>query len=316
MSWRLSTLLRLAVALAVGAFVLKQANPPDALAALRQASPAWLAGAALLVIADRTLMAYRWMALVGANDRPPFWRLLRIFFESSFIGAFLPSVGGDVARAWSLSRDGVAGSRSVASVLMDRLLGVVSILLSGAVGLILAPAVFDRAVLALSIAALSAACVVAMLLVFSRTADRIAKSALTWVRPERLARALHRLLDALQNYRGQSGALVLVLLASIAVQLLRVLQAWMLGRSLGLDVPFEIYLAYIPIILLVMMLPITVSGIGTGNWAFVFLFGQAGVAAADAFALSVLFLLLGVVGTIPGGVLYVLPRSQRRSGSG
>jgi uncharacterized protein (TIRG00374 family) len=306
---RSSTLLRLVVALVITGLVLSYADPAQALDALRRVSWVWLAGAFVLVIADRALMAYRWMALLGASTRPPFWRMLRIFFESSFVGAFLPSVGGDVARAWALSRDGVAGAQSVASVLMDRLLGVVSILMAGAVGLALAPRVFDRSVLLISVAVLSLACLTALLLVFSRTADRMAKSSIGWVRPASLGRMLHRVLGALQDYRGRSQTLVLVLVASIAVQLLRIVQAWMLGRGLGIAAPFELYLACIPIVLLVMMLPISVSGLGTGNVAFVLLFGQSGVSAADAFALSVLFLLLGVAGTLPGGVLYVLPRN-------
>lgn len=313
MSRRLSTLLRLVVAIGIATLVLYQSNPADAFTALRQVSAAWLAGAAALVIADRALMAYRWIALLGSGDRPPFARMLRIFFESSFVGAFLPSVGGDVARAWKLAHDGVSGSRSVASVLMDRLLGVISILMSGAVGIALAPAVFDRSVLIVSVGLLSLACVGALLLVFSRTVDRLAKASLVWVPSAWVARSLHRLLDALQGYRHQSRALVMVLGASIVVQVLRVAQAWMLGRGLAMTVPFEVYLAYIPIILLVMMLPITVSGIGTGNLAFVFLFTQAGVPASSAFALSVLFLLLGVAGMLPGGVLYALPRRVTES---
>jgi hypothetical protein len=36
----------------------------------------------------------------------------------------------------------------------------------------------------------------------------------------------------------------------------------------------------------------------------VWLFAESGVAAADAFALSVLFVALGVVGNLPGAVLY------------
>jgi uncharacterized protein (TIRG00374 family) len=191
---------------------------------------------------------------------------------------------------------------------------VISILMSGAVWIAVAPAVFDRSILLSSVALLSIACAAALLLVFSRTADRVAKSCLVWVPSAWVARSLHRLLDALQSYRDQSRALALVLAASVVVQVLRVAQAWMLGRGLAIAVPFEIYLAYIPIILLVMMLPITVSGIGTGNLAFVFLFAQAGVPAASAFALSVLFLLLGLAGMLPGGVLYALPRGTRSAG--
>jgi hypothetical protein len=85
---------------------------------------------------------------------------------------------------------------------------------------------------------------------------------------------------------------------------LRIVQTWMLGLSLGLDAGFVVYLVYIPVILVVMMLPISVSGIGTGQAAFVWLFAASGVSSADAFALSVLFVALGAVGNLPGGMLY------------
>ena len=94
--------------------------------------------------------------------------------------------------------------------------------------------------------------------------------------------------------------------ASVAVQVLRILQAWLLGRSLGLDVPLTSYFAFIPIILLVMLLPITVNGFGVSQWAFVWMFTRVGVSEANAFALSVLFVALGLVGNLPGGLIYAL----------
>jgi hypothetical protein len=101
--------------------------------------------------------------------------------------------------------------------------------------------------------------------------------------------------------------MVSVLAASAVVQVLRVLEAWTLGLSLGLPAGLEVYFALVPVILLVILLPITVNGIGTSQAAFVWLFGRAGVEAPDAFALSVLFLALGVIGNLPGAVLYAFP---------
>ena len=90
------------------------------------------------------------------------------------------------------------------------------------------------------------------------------------------------------------------------MQAARILQAWCLGRALGIDLPLPTYFAFMPVILLVMQLPITVNGFGTTQIAFERLFVPAGVAAAPAFALSILFLALGIVGSLPGGVLYAL----------
>ena len=95
-----------------------------------------------------------------------------------------------------------------------------------------------------------------------------------------------------------------MLTGSLAVQLLRITQAWMLGLALGIPAGFLAYLVYVPVILLVMLLPITINGLGTSQAAFVWLFAASGVSREDAFALSVLFLALGTVGNLPGGILY------------
>jgi hypothetical protein len=89
------------------------------------------------------------------------------------------------------------------------------------------------------------------------------------------------------------------------VQGLRVLQTFYLGLALGLTVPLWVYFAFVPIILLVVLMPVTVNGIGTTQAAFVWLFGRAGVQPAPAFTLSVLFLAIAIVGNLPGGLLYL-----------
>jgi hypothetical protein len=53
-----------------------------------------------------------------------------------------------------------------------------------------------------------------------------------------------------------------------------------------------------------MLLPISVNGLGTSQAGFVLFFAAAGVSRDSAFALSVLFVALGVVGNLPGGVLW------------
>jgi hypothetical protein len=46
-------------------------------------------------------------------------------------------------------------------------------------------------------------------------------------------------------------------------------------------------------------------GLGSSQLAFDLFFRQVGVASADAVALSILFVALGVVGNLPGGLLYL-----------
>jgi hypothetical protein len=108
---------------------------------------------------------------------------------------------------------------------------------------------------------------------------------------------------------------VKVLLCSVLVQILRILQAYYLGLGLGIAAPLSAYFALVPLILLVMLLPVTFNGIGTGQAAFVWAFRHAAVPDAAAFALSVLFVGLGIVGNLPGAVLF-LAGAEDRSGPG
>ena len=73
-----------------------------------------------------------------------------------------------------------------------------------------------------------------------------------------------------------------------------------------LKLAFPLALFFLAFFVAPLLLLISVSGLGTGNAAFVWVFAQAGVPAADAFALSILFLALGLIGNLPGGVMYVL----------
>jgi glycosyltransferase 2 family protein len=116
----------------------------------------------------------------------------------------------------------------------------------------------------------------------------------------------------MRRYSHHHVELGRVLLASVGVQAIRVVQAYCLGRAIGIDVPLATYFLLTPMVLLVMLLPITVSGLGTSQLAFQFFFGQAGVPAAQAVALSILFVALGVAGNLPGGILYVTGSARSR----
>jgi glycosyltransferase 2 family protein len=289
------------------ALLLWQSDPRAVWQAARGADWRFILLACALVAVDRVLMAYRWLTLLAPLDparRPPLGTVMRIFFVSTFVGTFLPaSIGGDAVRAYGLSKEGIGGVDAVASVLMDRLLGVVSILIVAIAGAMLARHLIDIRALFPALALLTVTCAAALAVVFSpRAADAVAGVLALLPRGRETAT---RLVTAIQRYASLHLPMANVLLSSIAVQVLRVLQTYCLGLALGLAVPLGVYFALVPLVLLIVLMPITINGIGTTQAGFVWLFGRAGVASAPAFALSVLFLGIAVVGNLPGGVLYL-----------
>ena len=103
-----------------------------------------------------------------------------------------------------------------------------------------------------------------------------------------------------------------MLALSVIVQIFRVIQAWCLGQALGITLPLTTYFAFIPLIVFIMQIPITPNGLGTTQVAFDRFLVPQGAPAPQVFALSVLFLALGILGSLPGGLLYALePRGAR-----
>ena len=309
--------LRLVAAIVLLGVSLWWAHPARAWEAARNADWSWIAAALLLVAADRTLMAYRSIALltpVLGAERPPIRALLRVFFVSTYLGTFLPgSVGGDAVRTVALNRLNVPAADAFASVFVDRFLGILSNLVMALAGLILARDLARDPLVLAGLLGTSAICLTAAALVFSRQAAAAGAGFANRLPGSRTGRLTSKALNGLRQYANERQVMSIVFAASVAVQVLRLLQAYCLGRALGIDLPVSAYFAFIPTILIVILLPLSISGLGTSQLAFVALFSRAGVNSADAFTLSVLFLGLGVVGNLPGGVLYAFsPREEVR----
>ena len=292
-----STLLRALLTAGILAYLLSRIDPRDALDALLAIPLSALALVMVLVAIDRAVMVARWLVLLRASDAEVSMKSAAwIYLVSSFIGSFLPAgVGGDAARAYTLAKRTDRGSEAVASVAVDRMAGMLSIVILGLTGLMLWT---ERLGGDIRRSTLIVAAIVATGIAAAVRADDLIRLLI----PARFQAAgpfgrAARLADAMARYRSRPVALATVLMLSFAVQLLRILQAYLLGLGLGLDVPFGYYLVFMPIGLLMLLLPVSVSGFGLPQGVIVWLLRPVGVPDAQSFALSTLIVLTGLAGT-------------------
>lgn len=304
-----SLAVRLAITAAILAYLASRIDMGAATLAVLRIDPWALSLVLLLVALDRAVMILRWYLLLKASGVAiSAAQASHIFLVSSFVGSFLPAgVGGDMARAYSLSRANARGSEAVASVAIDRVLGVLALVLMGALGLVAwTPAGGDwRLQLTVAVMLLAGASVAIL------WADRVVRLVVpaAW-HSSRTGIKLLRLGDALSRYRGRSGTLLHVLGWSLAVQVLRIVQAYVLGLGLGLTVPFRYYLVFMPVGLLMLLLPISVSGFGLPQGVIVWLLQPMGVPDEQSFALSTLIVLTGLAGNLPGLLLWLRQRRE------
>jgi uncharacterized membrane protein YbhN (UPF0104 family) len=288
---------RLAITIAILVYLASALDMRAATLAVLRVELTYLAVVLLLVALDRAVMILRWVLLLrssGSEIGVP--AAARIFLVSSFVGSFLPAgVGGDVARAYGLTRTTRDSAEALASVAIDRVLGIVALLAMGVVGLLAtATTVTDWRV--------------------GAGAALLLTSSLSILWADRVGHLETRLVSigaALSRYRTRPLTLVHVFSWSIVVQLLRLVQAYFLGLGLGILVPFRYYLVFMPVGFLMLLLPISVSGFGAPQAMIVWLMQPLGVPDEQSFALSTLIVLTGLAGNLPGLILWMGRRVVR-----
>ena len=300
---------RAALSLTVLAGLLTRLNVREVACALVSIAPGYFFAAVLVGAAARAVMIGRWIVLLRAIGAPVSgWLTARIFLISSFIGTALPVGGADLTRAYALSRH-VGGHEAAASVVVDRLLGVSALLTLGVVSVALGMPGADLA-LARLVAALCFT--VAVVLLAALWADNLAMLVMPRIlQRTRIGRSLLLAAGAMAPYRTRWGAVGVVFVLSLVVQWLRITEVFLLGAGLGIDVGFGYYLVFVPIGLVVFMLPISMAGIGLPQGIIVWLLRPAGVIDVQSFALSTLMVVLGALSALPGLCLYLLARRGR-----
>ncbi|CAG0982416.1 hypothetical protein ANRL2_02546 [Anaerolineae bacterium] len=109
----------------------------------------------------------------------------------------------------------------------------------------------------------------------------------------------------LMSYKRHGDILVKAFVCSLIVQCGVMIGYYVLGRGLGMDIPLAYYFLFIPLTTAISMLPISLSGLGIREGAFVFLFAMAGATKEQALTLSLMWFAVGVIVSIIGGFEYI-----------
>ncbi len=272
--------------------------------ALASANWADLAIALLLYQGGIVVRAYRWQALLrafGVTASLP--RLTRIYYVGMFFNSFLPSgFGGDVVRMMELSQDGAEGPLAVSTVLVDRIMGLLVLFAMALVALPFSWRLVPPAV-SLALLTLIAAVAVGIYLFLNRSlveelARRVPPLGKLLARPKIAA-----LYASFHHY--DRPALARAAGASLVFNLSLIATQAYLGRAVGVHLSLWYFFLFVPILSSLLTVPISISGFGVREGGYVVLFGQAGVAAPQAVAMSLLFYAVNAITGLVGGALYL-----------
>ena len=260
------------------------------------ALPATLSGmgvGAVLVAAAFTagavaVAAVRWHRVLRyLDERVTVRSLLADTLVGTTYNLILPtSIGGDVARAYRCGKRAQRADHAWASVIYERVMGLLSLVLVSCVGIL---STFSSGQQQLLLAAGGMAVALALGIAFAPAPFRLAARISRWG-AKRAGESLQRLANAFAGPLARPAARVETFAWSLLYQLVSL--SVLLAAVRGWDQPgiyHAIYLG-VPIALVASTIPITIGGLGLRESLFVAVLQPFGVPSDRAFALSMVWL--------------------------
>ena len=309
------TLIKAVVSSALIYYILSKTDLTEIWLSVKSANPWLLLLSFSLHAVGYYASAYRWRILALAQNMDlPVSYLVESYAVAMFFNNILPTtIGGDAVRAYDSWRKGFPKLKSIATVGVERFIGMFALVVFAIVAVALTSEI-NRRVPLLWLWVI--VCFVLMWLVLQgiflqQGKARILNKIFEIPGFSLFRKFVKKFSDAFVNLRGKNKALVYSLALSLLLQINVIFHYYLISEALGLGVSFMKFWIIIPIALFVQMIPLSINGIGIRENLYVFFLGLYGVSTASAIAFSwvayAMILALGIF----GGILYIFRKEEK-----
>ena len=288
--------------------------------------------ALFVFVGGLSLIALRWWIFMRAQEiRIPLSMAIKLTYLGQFFTNFMPSaVGGDLVRAWYVSKHTDKKLQAALGVAVDRVIGLIStfilaissylIFMRGRVDIFHAIRKEGRGIgeildnIGFSAPHMMLVCAMFMGSVFVLAGIFDLK---------RFFRKLYgHVIDLLYHTKEVVSVYVkypLVLFfglgATIFLQSMVVITFWLIGRDLGMEAPVQFYFIFFPMMWVIGALPLSIAGIGILEGGLVLLFVQfTGAEREAATALAFCQRFIWVLASLPGMVVHLTGAHRMKDG--
>ncbi len=302
-------LLKLFVTVSLCVIILWKGDWEDILAQFRHVHRVGIAVVFLCMVLCVTISAYKWQLLLNIHGASfAFRRLHAYYFIAMFFNNFLPtSIGGDGYRIYKTWNNPRSKTSAVISVFVERITGILSLLLLGWIGAILGYVQhgneISRIVMLIGLVGVALSTPALLLLTNRSLARRL-------IGHRRLPAILKDVLEHLGDYRRSLGTSLLVIVVSLGFHLFTL--AWMslLIGSVGGDMELIDLVVVMAVVSVAAVLPISINGIGVVDGVFIYLSVQFGLDYDVALSVMLLQRALLIPISLFGGLLYLRHRRE------
>lgn len=252
--------------------------------------------ASLLYLSTMIFSTLRWSYFV--KTKKSFKELFQLYMIGTFFNLFMPgTVGGDVVKAYYLYKEDKKKTNPLVSVFMERYMGLCALITIASFGFYFG---YDYIKDSLIVKLFYLICILFIL----------GSLFVIFFPYEKFYHKLDRARDSIKRYIFNLSIFTKTYFLSMIVQGIGVLVVYFLGTGLEIPLEFKFYLIFIPIITVVSMIPISLSGFGIREYGFLLLFGNFGVSKEKAVGLSLMWFLTMIITGFIGMLFYLNKKSE------
>ncbi|MEM7468837.1 MAG: lysylphosphatidylglycerol synthase transmembrane domain-containing protein [Pseudomonadota bacterium] len=260
--------------------------------------PAWLFSALLLIVIGHCVGALRFKLLFDPICRVSISTHTKYYFWAGFFNAALPtSIGGDAMRVFWLRDSQVSLHRATIYVLLERALGVVTLLVIAVFSTFFAEIEDSLRTLMWGVVSL-----------FTGISVGVTLIALGSRRLPLIQQLIESLSTLTANLSGRT--MVMIFCLSIAYQTITVVTTIFVAESVNLSLSWGIWFFIAPLIWLLTALPLSVGGLGVREVGLIYFLGVYAQAEEYAMAIGLLTFAVYLLAGLIGGVWYMVDRKK------
>jgi uncharacterized protein (TIRG00374 family) len=304
--------LKIIISLSLLTYLLSKIEWQKSLITIQNANFLWITIAVILSLLDNMLLTYKWDLLLKVRGKlVSFWRLLAINMIGGFWGLFLPSsLSTDVIRGYYLIKTSSDKAISITSIFVDRLLALLALLVFVSAAMFFAGEILKDLHFGYYILGLFLFLGVVYIIFNNKKFSNLLQKLNDRFEDNKIISNIIKLRTALIEYKKYPLTLSLSFILSIVVQLFRVIWYITIAWAFGIHIPLVYYFIFCPLIIVILMIPVSIGGLGVREGAFVALFTIAGMSLDQAVIVSFTSSLITNIVTISGGIVYLFYRSE------
>ena len=282
-----------------------------AIGMINQISISVLFGTLGLTLFASILLTLRWQIILikVQSTLRSFETLWKITNIGLFFNQAMPSsIGGDVVKIWLLKLSGVNIENATSSVALERLLGFIALGILLGIGVIFQWNLLKNTLIIIPLMLSTLIIIISIMLIILMPIfpDRwLNFNLMSFINP--YAKSMKEMTQIL--YSNKINLLGLLAI-SIGLHLLHITIIRLICNSLGFDLSWIQCFVAIPLMFLISSLPISVAGWGVREGISVATLTVFSVKEEYALAMSVIYGLLQILGSLPGLIYWISSKSK------